>query len=244
MQHIVAQKVFSLDKVICGFLGTDFAEKCDVNSPLAILEHLNSGYSNVAWLNQVHSAKCVELKSSECINYQQEADAQITCNPDIILAVRTADCVPILIYDREATIIGTIHAGWKGALNGIIDVTIRKVRASTSMPLKAIIGPCIRQKSYEVEEDFIRKFEEKDALCRTFVRQNLEDPSKYFFDLPECVKHFLLEAGVNAISDIGLDTFTDTRFFSHRRAVKSNKKCGRNLSVIGIKHNSVDETFI
>lgn len=216
------------DKIVYHFFG--------VNSPPNIVlgEH-----RYISHLAQVHSARCVELKSCSDIDFNLEADAQITSDPNIVLVIQTADCVPVLLYDRKAKVIGAIHAGWRGALVGIIANTVEKVNAlkHENLELEAIIGPCIRQMSYEVDESFFEKFMEKDATSSKFFLKKIGSIQKYFFDLPAYVRELLLRAGVLATYDVGIDTFTADKFFSHRRSIQHNTPAGRNLSVIGIRQS-------
>ena len=114
-------------------------------------------------MHQTHSNKVIEIKKN---NYRKKiiADAMITKMKDLAICVLTADCVPIIVYDSRSEIIGCIHAGWKGAFYGIIDNTIKKIKKlSSNNKIYSAVGPCIGEKSYEVDDKFV-KIKEKSGL--------------------------------------------------------------------------------
>ena len=123
---------------------------------------------------KTHSNKVVEIKKSNFKNIIR-SDAMVTKMQDIALGVVTADCVPILIYDKPNKVIGCIHAGWKGAFNGIIENTISKIKKiNSNNKIYAAIGPCIGVKNYEVDEKFFKNFISKAKKIRNFLHKKIE----------------------------------------------------------------------
>ena len=133
--------------------------KKNINNNLILVSNKMSVSKNkLILMHQTHSNKVVEIKKN---NYKKKvkADAMITKMKGIALGVVTADCVPIILYDVKNQIIGCIHAGWRGALSDIIKNTINKIKKlNPNNKIYACVGPCIGQKSYEVDLDFFKKF--------------------------------------------------------------------------------------
>ena len=182
-------------------------------------------------MHQTHSNKVVEVKES---NYKKKikADAMITKMKNISLSVVTADCVPIILYDAKNQIIGCIHAGWKGAYLGIIKNTINKIKKLNSKSLiYASVGPCINQKSYEVDLIFFKKFIKKSKKNKKyFIKKNGD---KKLFNLRKFVTDILLKYKIK-VDQVDRDTFAEkSNFFSYRRASKLREKdYGRCISSI------------
>lgn len=163
---------------------------------------------------QIHSAKAVFVDAEIEGNVNVEADALVTTQPNLLLGVTGADCPPVLFADIESQVIGAAHAGWKGAKAGIIENTIKLMieHGAVLENIKAVIGPAIDQKAYEVDQVFYDDFDEKQFF-KPSMREN-----HYMFDLKGFCKKKLEDRGITQISDIGVDTYTDaTRFFSNRR---------------------------
>ena len=187
--------------------------------------------NNLILMNQTHSNKVIEVKKS---NYKKKinADAMITKVKGLALGVVTADCVPIIIYDIENEVVGCIHAGWKGAISGIIRNTIKKIKkTNSSNKIFASIGPCIGQRSYEVDLIFYKKFlslSKKNSKYFTNKNKN-----KKLFNLRKFVANKLTELGVK-IDHVNHDTFKEkNNFFSYRRSCKLKQNdYGRCISVI------------
>lgn len=171
----------------------------------------------VAWLpHQQHTNRVLILPKDQT-QLLQPSDALITQNPDAIIGIITADCAPILVHDPVARVVGAIHAGWRGAVSGIIEKTIGQMMnlGCTFSNLRATIGPMIRKESYHVSDDFIQIIQDNspwDIKPMTHSANN-----HVFFDLPLYVQK-RLEPLVSGIHDVKIDTFTQTDFFSHRRA--------------------------
>ena len=184
--------------------------------------------SKLILMRQTHSNKVIEIKKS---NYKKKiiSDAIITKVKGLALGVVTADCVPILLFDPKKKVVGCIHAGWKGALNGIIENTIKKIASKQS--IYASIGPCIGKNSYEVENHFYEKFvkvTQKNKKYFFYKNQN-----KKLFNLRKFVSDKLISLKVK-VDHINRDTFTEkTNFFSFRRSSKLKQNdYGRCISVI------------
>lgn len=180
---------------------------------------------------QTHSNKVVEIKKSNFKNIIR-SDAMVTKMQDIALGVVTADCVPILIYDKPNKVIGCIHAGWKGAFNGIIENTISKIKKiNSNNKIYAAIGPCIGVKNYEVDEKFFKNFISKAKKNKKFFTQ--KNRNKKLFNLRKFVSSQLLKHKV-FIDHVNRDTFNEKKnFYSYRRStVLKHKDYGRCISVI------------
>ncbi len=152
-------------------------------------------------------------------------------SPDAVVA---ADCGPILLVDPNARVIGAVHAGWKGALTGIVQSTVdamEKLGAERS-GMVAAIGPLIRQHSYEVGGEFVERFVEADAENAVFFIPS-ERERHAMFDLAGFTRMRLENAGVLMIDDIGVDTYSDERFYSYRRSVhRGEPDYGRHVHAI------------
>jgi len=184
---------------------------------------------------QKHTNKCqiIGSKIPKIIN----ADALVTTRKNIILSVLTADCAPILLYEKQEKIIAAIHAGWKGAKSGIIQNTIKEIikLGGSSMNIVAIIGPCIQQDSYEVGKEFYSNFQlEKDQNHQMFSKKN----EKYLFDLPQYCTSILKNCGIKTVNNMGICTFeNEDNFFSYRRSIKKgDKDYGRQANAIMLQN--------
>ena len=182
---------------------------------------------------QTHSKKVVEIKKN---NHRKMiySDAMITKLKGIALCVVTADCAPILIYDKKSKIIGCIHAGWKGAFKGIIKNTIKKIKKLNSKnKLYASIGPCIGKKSYEVDFLFYKKFIKKSK--KNILYFSNKKNGKKLFNLRKFVSDKLLDLNIQ-VDHIKRDTYLDKKnFFSYRRSSKLKQNdYGRCISVISL----------
>jgi hypothetical protein len=162
------------------------------------------------------------------------ADAIVTRHEGLAIGVTAADCGPILLVDPTARVIGAVHAGWKGALTGVVESTVtamEKLGAERNAILAAI-GPLIRQRSYEVGGEFVERFIESDAENTLFFLPSTREGHS-MFDLAGFIRRRLENAGVSMIDDTGLDTYSDERFFSYRRSVhRSEPDYGRHVHAI------------
>jgi polyphenol oxidase len=192
-------------------------------------DHLFTAY-------QVHST-LIRVAEAPWGDQRPEGDGVVTDQAGLVCGALTADCAPILLADPHARIVGAVHAGWKGALNGVVHSGVAAMQAFGAIPerMVAVVGPCIGPDSYEVGADFQDRFEHHDPGSSRFFRAGAA-PDKRLFDLPGFVLWRLAEAGVARTAWTGHDTCTDeTRFFSNRRAYKRGEPdFGRLLSAISL----------
>jgi YfiH family protein len=183
---------------------------------------------------QVHSARAV-FADGAWDAAAPEADAVVSTEPGVICGALSADCSPVLLADPEARVVAAAHAGWKGALTGVVEAAIveMEARGARRDRIRAAVGPCIGQASYEVGLEFLDRFVAQDAAHADFFAPGLA-PDKRMFDLPGFVLARLKEAGVEACEWVGADTCAQGRdFFSNRRAFHDGEAdYGRLLSAI------------
>jgi len=165
------------------------------------------------------------------------ADAIVTRSEGLAIGATAADCGPVLFVDPAARVIGAAHAGWKGALTGILESTIaamEKLGAERS-GIVAAIGPLIRQHSYEVGGEFVERFIEADAGNALFFIPSARD-GHAMFDLAGFIRMRLENAGIGVIDDTGIDTYSDERFYSYRRSVhRKEPDYGRHVHSIALE---------
>lgn len=183
-------------------------------------------------VHQFHSAQVVTIDAASA--ERPKADAMVTRTAGVALAVLTADCQPVLFADRDAGVVGAAHAGWKGALNGVLANTVAAMEAlgAKRENISAAIGPCISQRAYEVGPEFFEDFIAKDPEFTRFFANGSGDRMQ--FDLPGLGLHMLREAGVENAEWIGHCTYNDeARFYSYRRTThRMEPDYGRLISVI------------
>jgi YfiH family protein len=165
------------------------------------------------------------------------ADGIVTRTEGLAIGATAADCGPILFVDPNARVIGAAHAGWKGALTGIVESTVdamEKLGAERS-GIVAAIGPLIRQHSYEVGGEFVERFVEADAENTLFFIPSARE-GHAMFDLAGFIRTRLENAGVLMIDDTGIDTYSDERFYSYRRSVhRGEPDYGRHVHAIALE---------
>ncbi len=236
IKHYFFSKKGGFSKGIYNGLNCGIGSKDNKKNILKNLRYIEKKMSlkknNLILMNQTHSAKVVQVRKS-VLNFKKiNADAIISETKDLGLAVVTADCVPIIVYDVKNKIIGCIHAGWKGAFAGIIKNTIFKIKKiNPKNKIHAAIGPCIGKNSYEVDLNFYKKFVSKSKNNkRYFLKKNNE---KKLFNLRKYVSDELRDLDVE-VNHVNHDTFKEKdNFFSYRRSCKLKQKdYGRCISVI------------
>lgn len=185
---------------------------------------------------QIHSADVVTVTAPWSDADRPHADALVTDRPGLLLGVLTADCAPVLFHDARAGVVGAAHAGWKGAFTGVTDATIAAMEALGAQRdhIAAVVGPCIAQKSYEVDEAFERRFGEAAAENERFFRAGKAGHA--WFDLEGYVAARLQAAGIGTVAMLGQDTYAqEDRFYSFRRAThRAEPGYGRQISLIGL----------
>lgn len=218
----------------CGFGSGDFAKNIDTNRKLALLE-LGVQNKTVLTCNQVHSAKALAVTMPWSRGEIPEADGLVTNVPGIVLGILTADCAPVLFFDSIGGIIGAAHAGWKGALNGILEATANgMVRFGSSYSnIKVAIGPCIGALSYEIGPEFWEVFLNNNKKNNQFFTPSSKK-GHHMFDLASYIENRLLKIGVAEVFRTEYDTCRDEDlFFSYRRSVKRGEHgYGTELSAI------------
>ncbi|MBB5050021.1 hypothetical protein HNR60_004807 [Rhodopseudomonas rhenobacensis] len=185
---------------------------------------------------QVHSPDVVVAEAPWDSASRPKVDAIVTRVEGLAIGATAADCGPVLLVDPDARVIGAAHAGWKGALTGVVESTVAAMQrlGAERHNIRAAIGPLIRQASYEVGGEFVDRFVAADpGYARFFVPATREGHA--MFDLAGLIRLRLEQAGVGAIDDIGLDTYPDQRFFSYRRSVhRKEPDYGRHVHAIAL----------
>jgi len=183
---------------------------------------------------QVHSPDVVTVSEPWTTDERPHADALVTRTPGLAIGVTAADCGPVLFADPKARVIGAAHAGWKGAFGGVIAATVQAMETlgARKQDIHAAIGPLIRQSSYEVGAEFVDRFTATDAAhARYFIPSSKADHA--MFDLGGFIRTQLERAGIEAIDDVGIDTYADPRFFSYRRTThRAEPDYGRNIHAL------------
>jgi polyphenol oxidase len=190
-------------------------------------------------LYQVHSPDVVTVERPwRPGDEQPRADAMVTATPGVALGILTADCVPVLLADLQAKVIGAAHAGWKGAISGVVDATVAAMVALGARPERIVagIGPCIAQRSYEVGPEFPDRFLAEDGNNADFFVP-AQRAGHSMFDIGGYVARRLDRSGVGAVERCPNDTVTEEEsFFSYRRAtLRGEKDYGRGISVIMLR---------
>ena len=185
---------------------------------------------------QFHSPEVVTVTEPWAEDDRPRADALVTDRPGVLLGILTADCAPVLFHDPHARVVGAAHAGWRGAFAGVTDATIAAMEAlgARRADIAAVVGPCIAQKNYEVDDAFERRFVEADPAQTRFFRAGRTGHS--WFDLEGYVAERLRAAGVGTVAMLGEDTYAQAdRFYSFRRAThRGEPGYGREIALIGL----------
>jgi len=187
---------------------------------------------------QTHSPDVVIIEAPWPANARPRADAIVTRTGGLAVGVTTADCGPILLADPVARVVGAAHAGWRGALAGIVDATVAAMRDLGAQPerIRAALGPMIRQQNYEVGSDLTARFAAEDAANERFFVAAARD-GHALFDLAGYIRARLLRAGIRQVQDLGLCTYDDAaQFFSFRRSThRGESDYGRHVSAIALE---------
>jgi YfiH family protein len=200
-------------------------------------EQLGVGPRHFLSVHQTHSSDVVVASGPWPGPSRPMADAIVTRTEGLAIGASAADCGPILLVDPSARVIGAAHAGWKGALTGIVESTVEameKLGAERS-GIVAAIGPLIRQHSYEVGGEFVERFVDAEAENALFFIPSTRERHA-MFDLAGYIRMRLENAGVLMIDDTGLDTYSDERFYSYRRSVhRKEPDYGRHVHAIALE---------
>ncbi|SFI37318.1 peptidoglycan editing factor PgeF [Albimonas pacifica] len=199
-----------------------------------IAEAMGVAPERLMFLHQVHSDRALVVAAPWPEHADRRADAMVTAEPGLALAVLSADCAPVLFHDPEAKVIGAAHAGWRGALGGVLEATLSAMErlGAERGRVRAAVGPCISQAAYEVGPEFFDDFTLDDPEAERFFAGGPN--GRPMFDLPGYALRRLREAGVAEAAWTGHCTYRDEgRFYSNRRAVHRDEgDYGRLASVI------------
>jgi YfiH family protein len=216
----------------CGRGSSDQAEVVEINRTRAALS-MEADPVALRGLHQTHSARAV-VASPSPPDRPPEGDAIVTDVPGLVLAVLTADCAPVLFADHDAGVVGAAHAGWKGALAGVLETTLDAMESlgASRGRIVAVVGPTIGQSAYEVGPDFFETFLVEDTDNGRFFAQGTGD--RLLFDLPAFVLHRLRAAGIGSAEWLRHCTYSNPElFFSYRRSVHEKQAdYGRLISTI------------
>ena len=246
-------KVLADDRVLHGFFGREggrskgdrAANNMSINqgdNPDLVVSNRSSaayalgehGIADLVVFRQVHSTKVVTL--TERPQGVIEADAMVTNRPDLLLGILTADCAPVLLADPDAGIVAAAHAGWKGAVGGILPNTIDAMVALGAKPenIRAAIGPTISGANYEVGPDTAGQLVRLDPAAAAHITASTEKTREHF-DIPGFLQEQLFGAGVGLVSNLDLCTYAlPERYFSHRYATHHGTNTGRQIAIIGL----------
>ncbi len=205
----------------CGPGSSDQAGVVAVNRA-RVAEAMQVPTDHLISLHQVHSKDVIHVEAP--LAERPKADAMVTATPGLALGILTADCQPVLFADARAGVIGAAHAGWRGALDGVLEATVDAMEGlgATRANLSAVIGPSISQAAYEVGQEFIETFMDDDPENARFFAGGRE--RHYQFDLPGFGLHRLRRAGVGRAAYTRHCTYSDAgRFYSYRRATHTNE---------------------
>ncbi len=195
--------------------------------------------SAIASLYQIHSADCITIKAAPPPSGtdRPRADAMVTCLPDILLLLLTADCLPVLFTDQHNGVIGAAHAGWRGAFGGVLEATISAMCqiGASHQNITAILGPAICQPSYQIGADMadiIAGHHQGAEKC--LIADDSASDTRYLFDLPYFARQILQAEQIGRVLDLETDTYADSaRFYSHRWATHNSlPDSGRLISAI------------
>jgi YfiH family protein len=221
----------------CGLGSGDDTDKVATNRRRAAGQ-LDLAVDALVTCYQVHSPAVVEVEEPWTRENAPRVDAMVTTRPGLALGILTADCAPVLFADRRARVVGAAHAGWRGAVGGVLDATVAAMARHGARPqtIVAAIGPCIAQRSYEVGPEFPAPFVAEDESNAMFFVPSSR-PGHFMFDLRGYVASRLRRIGVAEVHQMPNDTCREEeRFFSYRRAcLRGEKDYGRGLSAIALQ---------
>jgi YfiH family protein len=220
----------------CSLSGHDRRENVLENRARAA-SVLGAEPAGLVGLTQVHGAECVTVDKPWRPGEGPRADAAVTCQPGIALGIVTADCAPVLFADKSAGVVGAAHAGWRGAVAGILESTLAAMVAlgADRARVVASVGPCIAQASYEVGADLRDAVLGQDPATTRFFDPGVR-PERWQFDLAGYCVARLRAAGIGLADALGADTLAQPdSFFSHRRrTLAGGGQIGHQISVITV----------
>ena len=220
-----------------GGIGSDDAPENVRENRARMASALGVALAHFVTCYQIHSPDVIVAETPWTRENSPRADAIVTRVSELAIGVTTADCGPILFADAQAGVIGAAHAGWKGALIGVLEATIaamEKLGAQRSR-IGAALGPMIRQPNYEVGAEFVERFKAADASNDRFFAPATR-PGHAMFDLPGFIRSRLERADIQGVEDLGMCTYADpARFFSYRRTThRAEPDYGRHVNAIAL----------
>ena len=218
----------------CG-LGSNDKKENIIKNLNFVSKRMNIKLENLILMQQSHSNKVTVVDEKNKNNKRINADALITKLKDVALGVLTADCVPIILYDEMNQTIGCVHAGWRGAISGIIENTLNKFKEiGSNNRISVSVGPCIGSENYEVDLEFYKNFLKESEENRTFFSK--KNNKKFHFSIRSYVNNKIKNCGITNIDNINADTFKDSdNFYSYRRSQKLGEDdYGRCISTISL----------
>lgn len=215
----------------CGYGSTDQSEIVTINRA-RVADAMGVSADHLVGVHQIHSSTVEVINGAQ--TDKPKADGMVTKTPGVALSVLTADCQPVLFADTEAGVIGAAHAGWRGALDGVLTATIDAMEGlgAQRSNITAVIGPCISQRAYEVGPEFFEDFVAQNSAYDRFFAQGNGD--RMLFDLPGFGLSRLRDAGVGTADWTRHCTYSDAeRFYSYRRTTHEKEAdYGRLISAI------------
>tara|TARA_Y100000768_G_scaffold373727_1_gene342672 strand:+ start:282 stop:1049 length:768 start_codon:yes stop_codon:yes gene_type:complete len=219
----------------CSLSSKDKVKNVKKNISIAI-KKLGIENKKLKLINQTHSNKIFLIDSK---NYMDEfyGDGLITKEKNIALAILTADCVPIFVFDIENSIVCCLHSGWKGSLLNIVAKSVKRLKLNKIKPFNtvAIVGPCLEFSKFEVDKNFKNKFVKKNNSYLKFFKY--KNKVKDTFNLRGLINFQLKNEGIKKIYNINVGTYKNSEyFFSHRRSTHQNEiNTGRMINIISLK---------
>ena len=222
----------------CGFgSGDDPARVAENRTRAVVAAGLDP--AGLVTAHQTHSILVAKVERPWRREDSPKVDAMVTAAKGVTLGILTADCAPVLFADSQARVVGAAHAGWRGALDGVIEATVAEIIRLGARPadIRAAVGPCIAQESYEVGPEFQERFLAVASANARFFRPSANRRGHFHFDLPGYVADRLSRAGIGLATATGGDSCGQRdEFFSYRRiTLEGGRDYGRNLSIIALE---------
>lgn len=209
----------------CGLGSSDQADVVAINRT-RVAHALGGTTADLIAPNQIHSARAVQIDAPMDLSTtpRPDADAVVTATPGLVLLILTADCAPVLFADHQAGVVAAAHAGWRGAFDGVLQSTLTTMEQAGARRerITAVVGPTISQPSYEVGQEFLDRFLDRDSGNARYFVNGVE--GKYHFDLPAFICNTLRREGIAHAEWSHHCTYADPdRFFSFRRSVHQHQ---------------------
>jgi hypothetical protein len=220
----------------CGY-GSDDEREAVRQNRTRVSATLGVRADELITVHQIHSADVIVADQSWRPDDAPRGDAMVSTTPGLALGILTADCAPVLFADAQAGVIGAAHAGWKGALAGILEATVQEMEdlGARRNRITAVLGPCIAQASYQVGPEFLAAFTAQNAAYAEFFAPS-DKTGHHQFDLAGFVMARLSRLGLGQSHDTALDTYADDRrFYSYRRSCHLDESdYGRQIAAIAV----------